>query len=229
MKNRHLEFGFSLVEMAIVLAIVSLLLAGLLPMISGQIEQQRRTETRKQLEEIRAALIGYATTQTPPKLPCPAIPTKATGSTGAGVSDCSITTGVIPWVTLGTNETDVWNRRFTYSVASTFATAASGITLTSVGNLNVLSIATGTCPATNCAGEKIPAVIVSHGVNGSGGYMSEGTQMAVSSDLDELDNSDNGSNLKFVSHDPSPTFDDLVVWVSPNILFNRLVTSGKLP
>jgi len=31
------------------------------------------------------------------------------------------------------------------------------------------------------------------------------------------------------SHSFTPVFDDLVVWVSPNILFNRMVVAGKLP
>ena len=49
-KKRNLcesESGFSLIEMAMVLTIVALLMAGLLPTLSGQIEQGRRTETRK--------------------------------------------------------------------------------------------------------------------------------------------------------------------------------------
>jgi hypothetical protein len=33
----------------------------------------------------------------------------------------------------------------------------------------------------------------------------------------------------FVSHNPTPTFDDLVIWISPNVLINRMVSAGKLP
>ncbi len=61
--------GFSLVEMAIVLAIVAMLMAGLLPTLSSQIEQQRRNETRKQLAEIQQALMGFAIMNG--RLPCP--------------------------------------------------------------------------------------------------------------------------------------------------------------
>lgn len=231
MKKRLIEAGFSLVEMAIVLAIVALLLGGLLPMISSQIEQQRRAETRKQMEEIRAALIGYATTQTPPRLPCPAKPTLATGVTGAGVSDCTLNprTGVLPWVTLGTSETDAWGRRFTYSVANSgTGDFATSFTLSSTGNLNVLSISTGNCLTnTGCVGSNIPAVIVSHGVNGAGAYTPLGNQLTVSTNPDEAFNSNGLGN--FVSHDFTPTYDDLVVWLSPNALFNRMVAAGKLP
>lgn len=44
--SSQIQAGFSLVEMAIVLVIVGVLLAGLLPSISSQIEQQRRNETQ---------------------------------------------------------------------------------------------------------------------------------------------------------------------------------------
>ncbi|MBI4809526.1 MAG: type II secretion system protein [Nitrosomonadales bacterium] len=215
--------GFSLVEMAIVMAIVGLLMAGLLPMISGQIEQQHRSETRKAMEEIRNALVGFATSQTPPRLPCPATPSLATGTVGAGVENCAISTGVLPWVTLGTSETDAWQRRFTYSVASSVTgTFGTSFTLTSVGNLNVLSVAAGTAVASG-----VPAVLVSHGVDGAGAYTPQGSQLNASADLDQVDNSNGG--LTFVSHEQSQTFDDHVVWISPHTLFNRMVAAGKLP
>ena len=62
--------GFSLVEMAIVLAIITLLLGGLLPTLSAQRGSQHISETRKQLEEIQQALVGYAIANG--RLPCPA-------------------------------------------------------------------------------------------------------------------------------------------------------------
>ena len=215
--------GFSLVEMAVVLAIVGLLMAGLLPMISGQMEQQRRSETRKTMEEIRNALVGFATSQSPPRLPCPAAPALATGANGAGVENCGLSTGVLPWVTLGTSETDAWQRRFTYSVASSVTGAfGTSFTLASVGNLNVLSVAAGTAVASG-----VPAVLVSHGVDGAGAYTPQGSQLNASADLDQADNSNGG--LTFVSHEQSETYDDHVVWISPHTLFNRMVAAGKLP
>ncbi|HUW25479.1 MAG TPA: prepilin-type N-terminal cleavage/methylation domain-containing protein [Gallionella sp.] len=64
--------GFTLVEMAIVLAIVGLLLGGLIPTLSAQMESQRINETRKQLDEIQQALMGFAIING--RLPCPALP-----------------------------------------------------------------------------------------------------------------------------------------------------------
>ena len=212
------QVGFSLLEMSIVLAIVGLLLAGLLPTLSGQVEQQRANETRKQMNDIKDALIGYAIVNG--RLPYPASASAVTATANAGVSDSTLASGVIPWVTLGTSETDAWGRRFTYSATGSFI--ASNFTLASTGSLTVKTSTTGSNVATG-----IPAVFVSHGINGWGAYTPQGTQISASSDSDEADNSN--ANNSFVSHDPTPSFDDLVVWISPGILFNRMVSAGKLP
>ena len=243
--------GFSLVEIAIVLAIVTLLMAGLLPTISGQVEQHHVSDTRKQMDDIQQALIGFALANG--RLPCPADPTTPTGqtngagfpagseyTTGTGSSmTCASAGGVLLWATLGVGETDAWGRRFTYRITTIFADAISADTfgsgctptatptqssfaLCSNGNLNVLSAASdGSNIATN-----VPAVVVSHGTNGYGAYTPAGLQIGGASG-DEGENADNDNS--FVSHDFTPTFDDLVVWVSPSILFNRMVAAGKLP
>jgi prepilin-type N-terminal cleavage/methylation domain-containing protein len=219
-KPSRTQTGFTLVEMAIVLAIVALLMAGLLPTLSSQMEQRRRSDTQNTLNEIKNALIGYAIVNG--RLPCPAKATIATGSANAGVADCTVTTGVVPWATLGTSETDAWGRRFTYTASSSFTTTTPPFTLASNGTLTVKIAAGGSTIASN-----IPAVFVSHGTNGLGAYTPQGTQPSVSTDPDEIDNYNVGTT--FVSHDFTPTYDDMVVWISPNILFNRMVTAGKLP
>ncbi len=211
--------GFSLLEMSIVLAIVGLLLTGLIPSLTAQMEQQHRNDTIKQMIEIKDALIGYAIVNG--RLPCPAKATIPTNTANSGLSDCTLTSGVVPWVTLGTNETDAWGRRFTYSASSAFIT--TNFTLSSNGTLIVKTAATG---GTNVAAN-IPAVFVSHGANGFGAYTPQGVPLKTSSSLDEADNSNADTN--FVSHDFTTTFDDQVVWISPNILFNRMVMAGKLP
>lgn len=214
----HPQAGFSLLEMSIVLAIVGLLLAGLLPTLSGQIEQQRVNETRKQMNDIKDALMGYAIVNG--RLPYPASASAVTGTANAGVTDSTLATGVIPWVTLGTSETDAWGRRFTYSATSSFI--ASNFTLISTGSLTIKTATTGSNVATG-----IPAIFVSHGTNGWGAYTPQGTQILASSDSGEAGNSN--ANNNFVSHDPTPSFDDLIVWISPSILFSRMVAAGKLP
>lgn len=238
--------GFTLVEMAIVLMIVGLLLGGMLVPLSAQMEQRNISDTQKALTEIKEAIIGYALANG--QLPCPAVPTIATGQANAGIVRPTCTTvanssGVLPWATLGVSETDAWGNRYTYRVTSDFADAINPVAhvdggctpnptptlatfgLCSAGNLNVLSAAPG---GVTIAGS-VPAVIISHGKNGAGAYTPQGTQLAVGSNADEQENSDGSTDNNYVSHTPAPTFDDLVVWISPNILFNRMVAAGKLP
>ena len=125
------QYGFTLVEIAMVLLIITLLLVGLVPTISSQMEQQRTNETRKQMSEISDALIGFALRNG--RLPCAARAATPTGQSFSGVyagneyQDCSNAGfaanayGVVPWVTLGISETDGWGNRFTYRVSSDFA------------------------------------------------------------------------------------------------------------
>ncbi len=166
-------------------------------------------------------------------------------------------TGVVPWTTLGVSETDAWGNRFTYRVTPEFADAINlntfgndnnptygcvsthictppnnpqyaSFALCSCGALNVLSAAP---PATytTIAGN-VPAVIISHGKNAAGAYTPKGTQLLpVSSYADEQENSDGSTDNLYVSHPPTTTFDDLVAWISLDILFNRMVSAGKLP
>lgn len=52
--------GFTLIELAIVLVIVTILIGGLAMPLSAQIQARRIAETKKTLEEAREAIIGYA-------------------------------------------------------------------------------------------------------------------------------------------------------------------------
>ncbi|MDD4912662.1 MAG: type II secretion system protein [Sideroxydans sp.] len=266
MNTLRKTMGFSLVEMAMVLVIIALLLGGLLPVISGQIELQRNTETRKKLAEIREALLGFAVANN--RLPCPAQATLATGAADAGQearisTNCACQTssgsgkkiadaggsrvacgdtsvaGVIPWATLGVSETDAWGRRFSYQVTEDFADGTAGTSeaaaaacqkstgvsfqMCSEANLRVLIAAS----SATILVDFVPAIVVSHGVNGSGGYTSSGLKLANSTNADEIENADITNSL--VSHDPSPTFDDLLTWVPPNLLLSRMISAGKLP
>ena len=229
--------GFSLLEMAVVMLILGLLLAGLLPTLSAQLEQQRVVETRKQMNEIRDALLGFAVSQG--RLPCPADGNLANDAgleavSGVGTSlVCTSNRGVLPWATLGMNETDAWGRRYSYRVTATFAdgedgTAAScampssvSFQLCSLGNLTILKTMGGAKVS-----DYVPVVVVSHGQNGYGAYTPQGKQLAGATG-DEAENVDN--NNTFVSKEFGVNYDDLVLWLSPPILMNRMVAAGKLP
>jgi len=232
-KVKHIFSGFTLVEMAIVLALIALMLGTGLTVLSAQQDQRRIEETLSRLNEAHEALIGFAISHN--RLPCPANPALADGVAGAGEERLAIDTsagctadaggtiqGVLPWVTLGLPETDVWGHRFTYRVTARFARDVTFFTLTSEGDIDIGSTAGGSDMANN-----MPAVIVSHGVNGFRAYLPSGQQLPASTDADETENADIDAN--FVRKAFTPGFDDQLIWLSQYTLFNRMVQAGKLP
>jgi prepilin-type N-terminal cleavage/methylation domain-containing protein len=221
--------GFTLVELAVALAVIGLLLGMLVMPLSAQVDQQRNSETQKLLGLNTEAVLGFAVANG--RLPCPATPGTATGVAGAGVENkpgaaCGLTEGVLPWATLGVQETDAWGRRFTYRVTLVLADDPTGglqasFMLTDTGDITVKATSGGASIATNVA-----AVIVSHGKNGLGAIQTSGVQLAGAAG-DELENANADAN--FVSKLPDTAFDDLVAWVSPNVLKSRMVAANRLP
>lgn len=171
-----------------------------------------------------------------------------------GPCDPSVLAGVLPWVTLGVSENDAWGRRYSYRVSSTFARnvpppndAVSGcgpappipanaaFALCANGDISIRSAKGGVLVA-----DEVPAVIISHGNNGHGAYTAEGTRLPAGADADELENqvlrnlasvwTDLPNQKEFVRRTaPTATYDDEVVWIPPGLLFNRMITAGKLP
>lgn len=219
--NRPRQLGFSLMEMAIVLTIVGLLMAGLLPTLSGQIEVQRRNETTKQLNEIRDALFGYAVING--KLPCPtytADPTDA--SYGVAPATCTAAPtaeGYLPWKTLGITEMDAWGVKrigttsdwkgyWRYRVDRQFASAVT-ISTTTLDSLVVRDAAGAALTANS---ERPVAIVYSTGPD------------LIPSGLNT-----GAFNDEYQSDAPSTDFDDMLIWFSRPQLINRMVAAGKPP
>lgn len=120
--------GFTLVEVAIAIAVIAIVAAAIAVPVSAARASHEAQVTRARIAEIRAALIGYVHGHG--RLPCPADATAPAGHPAAGVAapivgvDCAGGyAGVVPWVTLGTPETDAWGHRFAYRVARELADA----------------------------------------------------------------------------------------------------------
>ena len=128
--------GFSLIEIAVVLAIVGLLAGGMLTAWTARLVQQRIDTTKSNADTIKMALINFVSRNN--RLPCPAIAGLAPGAAGYGQEGatpgtCTGTTiiggmpnraarGIVPWISLGlTSEaaSDAYNNRFTYEVTLT--------------------------------------------------------------------------------------------------------------
>jgi prepilin-type N-terminal cleavage/methylation domain-containing protein len=239
--------GFSLVEMAIVLVIVSLMLSGLMMSLSQTNENTRRSDAKAQLTEVEEALYGFA--QTYGRLPCPAIPNPtapvlpgAESPMGGGI--CTRQHGFIPSATLGLKGSvnadglllDPWGNPLRYSV-----TTANTSAFTAAGQMRTVGIAALTpdlrvcreAACTNVIVNRIPAVVLSMGKN-----------WAIFTSADELANAGEttvgggpsgttyriANNLDFVSANYSEeNFDDTLTWISSNILYTKMISAGQLP
>jgi prepilin-type N-terminal cleavage/methylation domain-containing protein len=237
MTMRHPDCkGFTLAELAIVLVIVALLMGGMLVPLSAQRELQDYRETQRQLSDITEALLGYAASHAAtgsgnPYLPCP--DADGDGFEDRKGSECVADEGRLPWSDLGVGREDAWGNRFRYRVAKKYSDSGSGFSLTTTAFATTFL---RVCEDPACAADRViashlPAVIVSHGKNGAGAFRESGETNPAPGGKDETANQD--ANDNFVLHSPSGAadneFDDLVAWVSPYLLFNRMIVAGRLP
>lgn len=244
--------GFTLVELAIVLIIVALLSGGLMMTVSAQMERIATSDTQRRLDEARDALLGFAAANG--RLPCPAIggATGVEAPVGGGTCNGSWD-GFLPAVTLGIGPSDQngyaldgWGNpiryalttytNITYCPGHVFATANclkaawnGGVSLGNAPDLRVCNTATGMTGAGATAGCAVGTELTNNAVGVIYSRGRNGASPPVS--IDEVANGD--PDRAFVSHTPTPAganeFDDLVIWISPNILYNRLIAAGRLP
>ena len=243
--------GFTLVEIAIAIFIITILLGSILVPLTTQVEQRQVSETQKMLEDIKEALIGHAVAKG--YLPCPDRTSGGVGTandtandgvedynTGTGACFSATATGNVPWVTLGLGASDSWGNRFRYRVHSNYAqrSPAALFNLSSLTNLAVTATSGGTL-LTAASPDGAVAVIISHGKNGFGAICAvcnpPNTARPAPTSAGEVDNIPGGSASSFTSRTITPVgstageFDDIVVWVGKYTLFNRMVAAGKLP
>jgi prepilin-type N-terminal cleavage/methylation domain-containing protein len=230
--------GFTLTEIAIVLFIVALLLGSMMLPLAAQDDIRRSQDTQKILSEVRDALIGFAVANG--RLPRPA--TSATDGT-ENVAVCATDaacSGFIPWATLGVTKLDGWEKIIRYSVTPAFANTTFNLTTIpnrkvqtrdGAGALSYLVGQAAACTASQCT----PAVVFSQGRHHWGtndGGVAFGDGSATNADED-VNNAGPTDYIARQGTDNTGTaggeFDDLVIWLSPNILFNRMVAAGKLP
>jgi len=238
--SKH-SLGFSLMEMSMVLLIVSLLMGGLLMSLSETQEMNRRSNATNLLGEITEALYGFA--QANGRLPCPATAASAGveaplgGSVGA-VTPCTQPHGFVPAVTLGLSGSlnvdnllmDDWLNPYRYSVTtanSNAFTSANGMRTATMAALTPNLRICEEAACSNIISNTSPLVVMSLGEN---------WQTFVSAD--EVENSGEttiagyrmGNDNDFVSTlYIEDTFDDLITWMSPNILYTKMISSGQLP
>jgi len=166
---------------------------------------------------------------------------------------CEDREGNLPWATLGIASADPWGNRYRYRPSAEFAqrppAASFGLATQSGAAPNgVVVCATAACTSlltvTLPSANAPVAVILSHGPNGFGAVNAETAVPSVTPLMrenpvsnDEIENASGFGPAAagvFVSRAPSPRdaaageFDDIVTWLSPHTLRNRMVAAGRL-
>lgn len=234
----HKSAGFTLIELAVVLLIVSLLLGGLLVPLSTQIGQRNIQQTQTQLDEIREALLGFAVVNG--RLPCPTTTADPTNA-NYGLEDANCTApaseGYLPWKTLGVaaydawgvgrNATaDPWTGYFRYRVHPNFADSTKSISMSTdfkiSGTTRTLTVQDAAGNALTSSSEPPVAIVYSTGANTKADGQNATYELMTASPTYQ--------GGQFINDTNSPNyFDDLTIWVSRPLLYNRLIAAGRIP
>jgi prepilin-type N-terminal cleavage/methylation domain-containing protein len=208
------QSGFTLIEMAVVLVILGFILGGVVTGVSAQREAQKINEARRQITEIREALLGFV--QINRRLPCPASLT-TDGQEAVAAGNCLTPTATnnsfVPYVDLGIQGqvingelVDPWLRPVIYRLTPVNNWAyARPINVTNNIPTNFRICRTNGCtPATDILARNVVVVLF------SGGIDQATTNTAPTND--------------FVSDPILPplttVYDDQILWISqPELIF----------
>jgi prepilin-type N-terminal cleavage/methylation domain-containing protein len=244
--------GFSLVEMAVVLAIIGLLMVSAMYTLTAQMDQRRFEETQRRLEAARELLLAFAITKG--RLPCPGTASGDENPVGGGTC-ASPWGGFLPARAIGFQIVDSngfaldgWNNRIRYAVSSD-TVALTGCTgsntqphFTSATNLRANGI---TCqPADLVICNQAPTPVTANACDAGTSVTNQNVVVAIvfstgknsatgGTGQNEARNLDN--NRLLVSRIPDPStaaggeFDDQMVWIPVGELYAKMIAAGVLP
>ena len=285
--NNASEKGFTLVEIAIVLLIVTVLLGYTVALFPRQQELKQYRAAKEEMDQIIQAIVGFA--QVNGRLPCPSLPATAGAENGGGGVDCTFSYGgFVPVSTLGIsgrlNEDslllDPWGSPYRYYVTDVDKNGGgSGSDFVRNGDMREVGIEdtdadgytdldgryiicddNGIDTSDNCNGAAevfgnylagppdlyggAPFVLLSLGKNWDDPPINDELENRGG----DLTNTDLGfpngpSGIEYFLKDVAngettfvlrPTgfaddFDDIVRWVSPNVLYSKMIEAGRLP
>lgn len=162
--------GFTLIEMAFTVALISLFVGGGLMVMTPSIDKTRQLQTNANLDKVEAALALFVIRNS--RLPCPAdasLPNtnakygdeSAQSNTGLQINSCNLTVAnsVIPWITLGIDERfsiDGWGNRFAYFPANDFIAGINSLVDSSLNCMWRNYLPSGTAPSLRSAACDVP-------------------------------------------------------------------------
>lgn len=226
-ENTYPARGFTLVEIAIVLVIVGLLLAGVSSQFGTFADNDRYSATQDYLDDARKALLDYAGVNG--HLPCPDSTNDGLANVGNN-SSCAAAEGGLPYVDLGIEEQTDWNAPVRYAVhrkasaeecpepegdiTACFFHKLSFNLKTAVETPDELSVADRTGAGAKLQAQNLLAVIVSYGSNSLATF----TNCAAGGRSDDEDENCD-ADTAFIqatarTDDAAQPFDDQLVWIS---------------
>ncbi len=280
------QSGFTLIEVAIVVLIVTILLGYSVALLPRQQELKQYRALDQEMDHIIEAIIGFA--QVNGRLPCPAIPNSGGFEDGGGTIDCNNYGGFVPVNTLGLTGRlnldllllDPWGNPYRYYVTAVDFDGDDSSDFTVPGEMQDIGLVdsdgddyidldgryiicddNGTSIDDECTGAAevfgnydsgppivysgAPFVLLSQGKNWN-------TVAAIDDELENRGSSQSNTHLsmglgpsgdeyllKNVAGNETtfirrPTgfaddFDDVVRWVSPNVLYSKMVEADQLP
>ena len=242
--------GFTLIEIAIVLLVVSILLGYTVALLPVQQELKRYRAVDKETDIIIDAIYAYA--QVNGRLPCAvslAVPN--------GIADpdngtqCNTWYGFLPAKTLGIDGRydasnsllDPWGNRYRYQVTDDDDDIDSNGDFVITGDMKAVGMLalspdlqicsqvpttsqTACEDATETVSVGVPAVVLSLG--------KDGATTPDPSNIRQLENIDNSiTDTVFVKSTISDVdteeFDDIIKWIAPNTLYTKMIEAGQLP
>lgn len=237
--------GFTLVELAVVIVLISILATMGLGVLSAQLSSIAYTDTKKRQETVKDALLSYISTKT--ELPCPDDPASGgvTGSEDRSDDKCKADFGVLPYETLGIGRElaqDGWGNYMSYAVTRTDKvcpktddwTRKTCVKIRATELLGSFTVQDGT----EIEIKEAVAVILSHGSNGLGAYTRQGSRNVTppEASCDEYLNSTRklGAGCPSVTN-PTTTFsrgerpdnDDVVAYLLRPQLIQQLTRQGN--
>ncbi|MBN8827747.1 MAG: hypothetical protein J0H68_03460 [Sphingobacteriia bacterium] len=245
--NKRIKFsqGFSLVEIALIIMVAGMIMAGYVTWIapSAKSHSLKYLETKQKINEISEAIEKFVGAFG--RLPCPALNSQAFGTRDAVTgrsfavenmtgTNCNASFGSVPTSALGLSPDmmlDGWGRKITYSVSSSLC-GPTGCTVTTYNNgaatlLTINDATSGTAISTTGA-----YLLISHGPAGRGAYGQSGVQLAGGVTASEDENFDNdniytqgiiSSTYQHLSFYRNKTDLDNLIY-DPNIKFVDLIT-----
>lgn len=213
--------GFTFLELSIGMAIVGILASTVvMPLAGRSMARDRYLQTQRVLDEAKSALMGFAIQHG--RLPRPAISAVDGNESAVCIGQSGKCQGFLPWVLLSGPRSDAYSQLVLYSVTESLT---SGIDKVSTGNLQ---ISTRTPEGEEVELTHTAAAVIASVGKENWGFRLDGEERADMSQSN-ADEDVNASGEKFFQRSPSDLkgapggeFDDVVVYLSPEMLIEKL-------